>query len=138
MVGLWAEDRMLVETNKNYSGGITRMYAYTDSSKQDHYIWTTFYSQYNHDYINIFLKAHEEAHVVQKLKRTDELIKQIQTAYPFVNKKDLDSGQEELLSNLGGFIPFAEHGISSLLLLLDDAAMTDIIEFDEALDLINR
>ncbi len=67
--------RKIFATNKDYFGGITRMYAYTDSEKMNHCIWTTFYSHYHHDYINIYLKAHEEAHVVQKLKMTDELIK---------------------------------------------------------------
>ena len=124
--------------DREFYGGLTRMYAFTDSDDKNNLVWTTFFSHYHHDYINIYLRAHEEAHVIQKLNRADKLIDRILEAYPFVNKESLDNDREEFLSTLCSFIPFAEHGISSLLLMLENAELTNIKEFDEVIDLINH
>ena len=126
------------ELGDKFSGGITRMYCYTDADKQDHLVWTIFITLQHYDYINIYLKAHEEAHIIQKLNCTHVLTNNIEKAYPFIKKEDLDCNREEFLAVLGGFIPFAEHGISSLLLMLANANMTNMKEFEEVAKLLNR
>ncbi len=92
-------------------GGITRAYKFRDREKNIHQVWTTFYKKDREDIVNIFVKAHEEAHVAYELGAKNEIVRELKSMFRKLSFFPLEDESDELLSTLSGFMPLIEMGV---------------------------
>ena len=86
-------------------GGRTVPFGLTDTvNNKDFIIWTTYYKIDNHTNVNLFLKCHEQSHVIYALGAQKSLINLINATFPSLDKKILSFLSEETIANISGLL----------------------------------
>lgn len=92
----------------SYSGGRTRIFAFVARDGSPYEVVATFYRPTRYEDINIYLKAHEEAHVAIFLGQRQRLVDRVDRAFHDLSPKSFADSSDDLLATAAGFIPFAD------------------------------